>query len=257
MLNVIKEGMTCKEVYLRALGYIKEKKPSLESHLPKNIGFSTGIEFQERPYLLSIKNERPIKSGMIFILSLGFLGLSNNSTKDKLNSNYALLLSDTIKITSNGAELLTEAPRDLKDISYMFKDELEAQGIEDDDENSIKLENGRGDKGTVFPSENSKDSKSSIKVKSELATSRPGAKTRVLTSKLRGDERPGDLTNEQRRRAHQRSLAEQKQNEGLEKFGGEDGDRGLGSETKYSMKKYESYKKEGQLPTQVKDMKVS
>ena len=40
LLHKLKDGVVARDVYLHALSYIKEKKPELEKHFVKNIGFA-------------------------------------------------------------------------------------------------------------------------------------------------------------------------------------------------------------------------
>ena len=40
LLHKLKDGAVARDVYLHAISYIKEKKPELEKHFVKNIGFS-------------------------------------------------------------------------------------------------------------------------------------------------------------------------------------------------------------------------
>jgi nucleosome binding factor SPN SPT16 subunit len=39
LLKTIKDGVTAREVYQEALGYVKEKNPAIEQHFVKNVGF--------------------------------------------------------------------------------------------------------------------------------------------------------------------------------------------------------------------------
>lgn len=93
----MKDGAVGRDVYIHALTYIKEKKPELEKHFVKNIGFGVrifgsaiahninsfqmGMEFRDSVYLLSAKNTRALKANMIFNLSLGFTDLIEEGDK--------------------------------------------------------------------------------------------------------------------------------------------------------------------------------
>lgn len=98
LLSTIKDGITAREVYQHALSYVKEKKPELEKHFVKNVGFGVsllrffpigtrhylsilqmGVEFRDSAYLLSAKNGHVLKSDMILNLGLGFADLVDNS----------------------------------------------------------------------------------------------------------------------------------------------------------------------------------
>ena len=42
MLMVLKAGATAKDVYNHALEFVRSKKPNLEAHMLKNLGFGVG-----------------------------------------------------------------------------------------------------------------------------------------------------------------------------------------------------------------------
>ena len=92
VLSKMKDGVPARDVYNHALSYIKEKKPDLEKHFVKSIGFGVrnfqssknifqthffqmGLEFRDSSYLLNAKNTRILKSSMVFNLALGFQNL--------------------------------------------------------------------------------------------------------------------------------------------------------------------------------------
>lgn len=53
---------------------------------------------------------------------------------------------------------------------------------------------------------------------------------------------------------HQKELVKQKQEEGLKRFAGEDA--GAKHSNEHVFKKFESYRRESQLPTKVEDLRV-
>jgi nucleosome binding factor SPN SPT16 subunit len=60
----------------------------LVDHLPKSLGYATGLDFRESAFSLTAKNPASFKKGMVFCLSIGFqnLELSESdlsSTPDK------------------------------------------------------------------------------------------------------------------------------------------------------------------------------
>lgn len=92
----LKDGITAREVYHRALEYIKDKKPELEKHFVKNLGSAVrncylrvcpanikqiGVEFRDSTYVLSAKNGRRLKNNMVFNLALGFSDLQDEGGK--------------------------------------------------------------------------------------------------------------------------------------------------------------------------------
>lgn len=99
LVSFIKDGISAREVYQRALSYVKEKIPELEKHFVKNIGFGVslpscihdprfskhtaqmGVEFRDSAYVLSAKNGRALKTNMIINLGLGLSDLVDPSGK--------------------------------------------------------------------------------------------------------------------------------------------------------------------------------
>jgi nucleosome binding factor SPN SPT16 subunit len=73
-LEAMKPGSPLKEVYKAAVRFL-QSRPGFEylvDHLPKNLGFATGLDFREGTLLLSPKNSVSFKPGMVFCLSVGF-----------------------------------------------------------------------------------------------------------------------------------------------------------------------------------------
>lgn len=89
-LEAMQPGNPLKAVYKAAVRFLQDR-PGCEyliDHLPKTLGFCTGLDFRENALLLSPKNGNLFKQGMVFCLSVGFqnLILSENdksSTSDK------------------------------------------------------------------------------------------------------------------------------------------------------------------------------
>lgn len=242
VIESIQEGMRhndlkCRDVYNTALNYIKKNRPELEPHFPKSCGFAMGLEFRESGYLINAKTDRPLRNDMVINLSLGFQNIPLPDSK----KTYALLICDTLRISSGSVDVLTDAPRALKEIAYELKDS-DAEGDENADKNK---------------SSNKKSSPAGkAKVKSEANESAPSprvTKSRVLESKLRGQNR-NELSRDAKRREHQRELHERNLKDGLERFG--DGQKVTGPESSYKMKKYESYRRENQLPEEVAGLKI-
>lgn len=77
----------------------------------------------------------------------------------------------------------------------------------------------------------------------------------MLRGKNRTEGAEMDLSAQQQLKEHQKQLHEQRQERGLERFA--EGGDGKGGEEKKVWKRYESYKKEDQLPKQVANFRVS
>lgn len=76
-LAAMKPGNQLKVVYQAAEKYLNEKNGCgyLVEHLPKTLGFCTGLDFRENTMLLSPKSQVTFKKGMVFCLSVGFQDL--------------------------------------------------------------------------------------------------------------------------------------------------------------------------------------
>ena len=81
-----------------------------------------GVEFREGSLIINSKNKKLIEEGMVFNLSLGFNDLLLQSEpKDKKKKNYALLISDTVIVNSNGPEIITKCKVNYSDIAYFLE----------------------------------------------------------------------------------------------------------------------------------------
>lgn len=75
------------------------------------------MEFREASYNITAKNERAIKPGMTFNVSVGFHNI--DLPEDAKHKTFSLLLADTVLITPSGAEVLTDkATKSLGEITY-------------------------------------------------------------------------------------------------------------------------------------------
>ncbi|KAF8526838.1 FACT complex subunit SPT16 [Hysterangium stoloniferum] len=229
LLTVMRDGTPTRDVYAHALNFIKNKKPELERYFLKSIGFGMGMEFRDAAYLLSPKNNRILRTGMVFCLSLGLQGL-----EDKDGSNrYALSLIDTVRITVDKAVCLTDGIKSPKDFLFFFDD-------------SPKKE-------ITTPAKPKKSLPAAIKNgKSSPAVKVVG--TKVLRGKTRAAASEDALEVQAKLAAHQKLLHQQRQQEGLARWTGEEGDL-LGKEGK-QWKKFQSYKGEAGLPSEIEDMRI-
>ncbi|CAG8451663.1 423_t:CDS:10 [Paraglomus brasilianum] len=221
ILSTIRDGVKIRDVYSKALVYVRNKRPDLVKHFVKNIGSSIGIEFRESQYLLNAKNTQELKNGMILNLSIGFQDLSNPEAKDEESKIYALLLIDTIRVTNDTPVMLTDVKKKLNDVCYYFSDDEAKE--QNDTENKRK---------TKRPEPKKPQSKQSA----------------VLKTKFRSEEQ-GEETPEQRRKRHQKELAIQKQAEGIARFA--DGVDQQSSQRQAVFRKFESYKRDTALPKEI------
>lgn len=234
VLNSIREGVKIKDIYQKAVALIKQKRPDLEKNFIKNVGFGMGIEFREPNYVLSGKNPRELKNGMILNVQVGFADLENPKSNDPRGQKYALMLTDTVRVTSDSNIVLTaDCSKKLNKISYFFDDEEDGDK-EDAEESSNKKATSSGPAATV---------------KRESAI----AKSAILRSKLRNEDHEEE-SREQKRKEHQKQLFAQKLADGLAKFSETSGN-GEGEE-KPVFRKFESYRSEAKLPREVKGLKI-
>lgn len=224
VLREIRDGAIAKDVYHKATAYIKAKKPDLEKHFLKNVGYGIGIETKDTTLILNGKNSRALKDGMTLSITTGFSDIENPSPQDKLSKSYSLVITDTIRVTSTEPVVFTgDAPADLDATSFFFKDDEEMQPT---------------------PKKEKKDS-------------RVGAvATKNITNTRLRSERTAqvDEDQEKRRRDHQKELTTKKQKEGLARFA-ESTSGQNGTEVK-KFKKFESYKRDNQFPPKVRNLEI-
>jgi nucleosome binding factor SPN SPT16 subunit len=222
IIKSIKDGVVAKDVYNKALNHLKAKKPEYEKHFPKNVGYGIGTENKDATLLLSGKNSRTLKDGMTVVISTGLQDLENSKPQDKRSKTYSLLLVDTVRVGPTDCAVFTkEAPSELDAVSFFFND---------DDEEEAKP-----------------------KAKKE----RPAiAQTNITKTRTR-HERPTnqDAEKEAQRRQHQRELHAKKQQQGLELYG--EGAKSLNGTTEKTFKRFESYKRENQLPATVARLEIA
>lgn len=220
--NQLKVGRVVNEVYESVVEFVQKLRPDLVGNLTKNIGSIIGLEFRDSTFILNAKNEtRKIQSGDCFNISFGF----NNLKDSKTGKSYALQQGDTVFLSNTELGepiILTNCSKSKAQISFYFNNE------EDENEKSKP-------KKPVKPEPNSK----------------------ILKTKLRGDARGDSQDNqkEQIRKENQRKLHEKLQKNGLLRFTAADAND-TGSEPRQYFKKYESYVRDSQIPTNVRDLRI-
>ena len=225
MIGMAKPGVVLKDIYHKGLEIIKSKKPDLEPNFLRTCGGGIGIETRDSTLLINAKNTRTLKDGMTLCIMTGFNDLQNPDPQDKNSKTYSLLLADTIRVRPNDAAVVftTDAPSDLESTSFFF------QGDEDETKESPKAKTKKDPKvGAVAASNITK-----TKLRAERSTQ-------------------ADDGAEARRRQHQKELAQKKQQEGLERFRNVEGN--LNGEVQKKFKRFESYKRDNQFPSRVKDL---
>ncbi|KAL8760627.1 MAG: hypothetical protein Q9184_003187 [Pyrenodesmia sp. 2 TL-2023] len=226
MIKGAREGVAIKDLYSKAVNVIKaSKKPELEKHFVKTAGGGIGLETKDVVLAINAKNARALKDGMTLYISTGFTDIENRQPQDKKSKTYSLLITDTIRIRrdQDPAVFTNGAASDTGSVCFFFKDEEE--------EAKPKKENKKDPKvGAV-------------------------AASNITKTKLRQD-RPGQIDEgaEARRREHQKELSQKKQQEGLATYSEAVGDENGIAQKKF--KKFESYKRDNQFPSKVKDLAI-
>ncbi|KXG25529.1 hypothetical protein SORBI_3007G192600 [Sorghum bicolor] len=129
----VKPGNQMSAVYQAAVAVIERDAPELLPNLTKSAGTGIGLEFRESGLNLNAKNDRRIKQGMVFNVSLGLHNVQAETTSEKTKQ-FSLLLADTVLVNERGHEILT-APcsKAVKDVAYSFNED-------DDDAAEVKIE---------------------------------------------------------------------------------------------------------------------
>ncbi|EPY53715.1 FACT complex component Spt16 [Schizosaccharomyces cryophilus OY26] len=221
LIEYCRDGTVIKDIYTKILGFIRSKRPELESHFVKNLGAGIGIEFRESSLLVNAKNTRTLKAGMTMNLSIGFANLVNPRPKNSHPREYSLLLVDTIQVTRGDPVVFTDSPKAQADISYFFGDE--ADDIEDG-------------------------------AKQRKPSTRGTATVSSHKGKTRSETREVDDSVEKRRAEHQKQLAARKQAEGLQRFA--EGSTHTTGVEKPTVKRYESYKRDSQMPQAIGELRI-
>ncbi|TVY36366.1 FACT complex subunit [Lachnellula occidentalis] len=224
VIKEIRDGANIKDVYAKALGLIRSKKPELEKNFMKNVGAGIGIETRDSTLILNAKSTRSLKDGMTLCVTTGFNDIENPNPQDKKSKIYSMVLSDTVRVTQADAVIFTgDAPSDLDATSFFFKDDEEPEPA---------------------PKKAKKDS----------AVGAVAAKN-ITKTKLRAERTTQtDEGAEGRRREHQKELAKKKHEEGLKRFAEETGNQNGAVVKKF--KRFESYKRDNQFPPRVRDLAI-
>lgn len=226
VIREAQDGVSVKDLYNKALGIIRTKKPDMEKHFLKNVGAGIGIETRDSTLVLNGKNTRQLKDGMTLCITTGFSDITNPDPQDKTSKLYSLLIMDTVRIRRDTPPVVftSSAPSDLESTSFFFKEDEET-------EQAPKAKAKKDTKVGAVAASN---------IKSERL--RKERNTQI------------DEGAEARRRQHQRELAQKKQQEGLERYSEATGDQNGVTQKKF--KRFESYKRDNQLPSRVKDLVI-
>ncbi|SCU95344.1 LADA_0G15082g1_1 [Lachancea dasiensis] len=224
--NFLKVGQTPQAVYQATVDYVKSQKPAMVASFTKNVGSLMGLEFRDSQFVLNAKNDqRKVAVGDCFNISLGFNNLKDSAT----GTDYAVQIADTVLLGDDSKPVVLTGYTKLKSqISFYFNNE------EEETTSKVKKEN---------------QGSPPISVKSD-------GNSKILRSKLRGEARvQEDGQKEQIRKENQKKLHEKLQKNGLLRYSAADA-QGSDDQPQLQFKKYESYVRETQIPTNVRDLRV-
>jgi nucleosome binding factor SPN SPT16 subunit len=160
-----------------------------------------------------------------------------------LISRYSLIIADTVRIGSEGAIALTEGTVKLSDIATSLDEESEAESEEE-----VKPQKKE--------KKDNKPSSSKANGKDSSGKSRPsGPVGGARMTRGQRQSGPAEQTSTEKIKPHQDKLHAQRQSDGLKRF--QKGGKGKNGQEEKQIKKYESYRREEQLPKQVEDRRVS
>ncbi|CAB4315499.1 unnamed protein product [Prunus armeniaca] len=183
-ISKLKSGNKLSAAYQAALSVVEKEAPELAANLTKTAGTGIGLEFRESGLNLNAKNDRILRPGMVFNVSLGFQNLQAQ-TKDPKTQIFSLLLADTVIVGKETPEVLTHSSsKAVKDVAYSFND--------DDDEVEERAK--------------------------PKAESKGAGRSAMSKATLRSDNH--EMSKEELRRQHQAELARQKNEETARRLAG-------------------------------------
>lgn len=116
-------GSKASDGYQAAVSLVRDKAPDLLPFFTKSAGTGIGIEFRETWLSLNEKNDRILKEGMVFNVSLGFQNLPEK-TGDYKNKEFSLLLADSVLVCKEKPHVLTAfVSKADGDVFYSFDEE--------------------------------------------------------------------------------------------------------------------------------------
>uniref|UniRef100_A0A0D6QWA7 FACT complex subunit n=1 Tax=Araucaria cunninghamii TaxID=56994 RepID=A0A0D6QWA7_ARACU len=138
-ISALRPGNPLSAAYKAAVEVVQREGSEFSSHLTKSAGTGIGIEFRESGLSLNARNDKIVKAGMAFNVSLGFQNLQLQSENPK-TKNYSLLIADTVVVRDKGPENATAVSSKVyNDVAYSFNDE------EEEEKPKAKVEANRGE----------------------------------------------------------------------------------------------------------------
>ncbi|KAL5705901.1 DNA helicase [Ranunculus cassubicifolius] len=209
----LKPGNKVSAAYQAALSVVEKDAPEFVPNLSKSAGTGIGLEFRETGLNLNAKNDRVLKVGMVFNVSLGFQNLQTQTNNSKTEK-FSLLLADTVIVNEKVPEVATAiSTKAVKDVAYSFND---------DDEMEEERPRAKSESNGIDSAFLSKTT-------------------------LRSDNQ--EMSKEEQRRLHQAELARQKNEETARRLAGGGSGSGDGRGASKSSSDLVAYKNVNDIPT--------
>ncbi|XP_077244585.1 FACT complex subunit SPT16-like [Tasmannia lanceolata] len=126
-ISALKSGNKVGDVYQAAISVVERDGPEFLPHLTKSAGTGIGLEFRESGLSLNARNDRVLKAGMVFNVTLGFQNLQAKTNNPKTEK-FSLLLADTVIVNDKVAEVVTSiSSKAVKDVAYSFNEDEEEE----------------------------------------------------------------------------------------------------------------------------------
>uniref|UniRef100_A0A8C3HFK9 FACT complex subunit n=1 Tax=Chrysemys picta bellii TaxID=8478 RepID=A0A8C3HFK9_CHRPI len=216
LLKELRHGVKLCEVYAAVMDVVKKQKPELLNKITKNLGFAMGIEFREGSLVINSKNQHRLKKGMVFSINVGFSDLTNKEGKKPEERTYALFIGDTVLVDEVGG------------VARLFRDS----------DHSVQL-----------PQNEDEEEEEEEKDEAEDLLGRSSRAAALLTERTRNE-----LTAEEKRRAHQKELAMQLNEEAKRRLTEQKGEQQIQKARKSNV----SYKNPSLMPKEphIREMKI-
>ncbi|XVF31512.1 hypothetical protein REPUB_Repub16aG0152300 [Reevesia pubescens] len=160
-IGALKSGNRVNSIYQAAVSVVEKDAPELAANLTKTAGTGIGLEFRESGLSLNAKNDRILKPGMVFNVSLGFQNLQTETNSPKTQK-YSVLLADTVIVGEKVPDILTsKSSKAVKDVAYSFNED-----DEEEEKFKVKAEDNGNDASfskTTLRSDNHEMSKEELR----------------------------------------------------------------------------------------------
>ncbi|KAL7157588.1 hypothetical protein ABFS83_02G087200 [Erythranthe nasuta] len=121
-IGALKPGNKASDSYLAAMSVVESEAPEFAPNLTRSAGTGIGLEFRESSLVLNGKNERILKTGMVFNVSLGLQNVQTEM-KDPKTEKFSVLLADTVIVGETSPEVVTStSSKAVKDVAYSFNE---------------------------------------------------------------------------------------------------------------------------------------